>query len=379
LPRLWIDWPIGSPEERLAASGQRLPGLWQIDNPFLTRYRLGSGESLHTGLDLNLNSPHWNSDAGMPIYAPCDGIVAYSGSGGGTWGWLIVVAGQDDQGNVFYCRMAHVNHKQFKVPNKGDVVTMGQEIALVGNADGVYAGGADHLHFDVCYTALLGSHPNDWPGLNRAYLLANYADPVEVIKHQALPQVPKQEILAVTADGDGLRLRSGPGTNYTAITSFRAGTKLTLTETVTNGADVWRKVIAPKVGYSAEKYKGGIYLAPVPPPPPPQPKPVAYSRHSVHYMAGGNWDYWAAILRQRAAVGKPVPGMLICSMNWSGEPTPEMAIQAGALECIWRDYPGESRWAGWQDVQGSYQAGYDFVMHCRYPRETRQDVYPDHQ
>lgn len=135
----------------------------------------------------------------------------------------------------------------------------------------------------------------------------------------------------------------------------------------------------PQSGYIGRKSADGeIWLVPpsapiltFPQPPTiPQPSgwmPVPYPRHTLHYIAGGNWNNVAGWLKQRKDMGKPVPGLLLCSMGWSGEPLPENAIAAGAMEVIWRDYPGGSGWGNWADTAGSYQAGFDHVAHCRLP------------
>lgn len=109
--------------------------------------------------------------------------------------------------------------------------------------------------------------------------------------------------------------------------------------------------------------------------PPVEIKPAAYSRHTIHYMSGGNWDTFARAAQNRAAVGAPIPGVLICSLGWGGEPTPESAIACGIKEVIWRDYVGGSQWGDWQDEKGSYTEGYTHVLNMRLPTGSLASTY----
>lgn len=171
-----ITWPIGTQEQRdLALTG--IPKPWNNSNPYMNKYRFG----YHTGADFNLDEPHWNYDAGQPVYMPFDGQVVSSRIGAGkTWGWEIVTV-HNLEGITAYTRLAHVDHKTFNVPKVGDLVLCGQQVARVGNADGYYSPGGDHLHFDISLTGILGKDPSDWPGLNRTRLLRDYVDPVKLI------------------------------------------------------------------------------------------------------------------------------------------------------------------------------------------------------
>lgn len=194
-----IRWPFGTDEEdRLAIDG--LPGNWKVTNPFLNPYSFG----LHTGIDTNLNIPTYNLDKGAPLFAVDDGFISRSEMGDGkTWGWIIIL----DCGS-FECRYAHVNHKDFTVPQVGDVVKRGDIIAHIGNADGYYGTG-DHCHFDVSTTNVLTVNPSDWPGSDRARLVASYVDPVAFIidrkkASQPLPTISKAMAL------DNLVIRSTP-------------------------------------------------------------------------------------------------------------------------------------------------------------------------
>lgn len=175
-----VDWPIGTPGEREAARGE-LPGHWQVTNPFLNPYQIGGQGPihLHTGVDLNLNTPDWNADWHKPIYAPVSGTIIFAGPGLGSWGTIIVGDGIDPlSGEPFCWRAGHVEHP---IVQPGDTVVVGQPIAQVGDGDGYYAPGGAHLHFDISPSDLLRAKPNHWPGVNRQLLLLNYVDPVDFI------------------------------------------------------------------------------------------------------------------------------------------------------------------------------------------------------
>ena len=182
-----IDSPVGTPAER--ALGFVWPGAWFDWTPFGMRYEVVAGRwARHTGADLNLNEPHWNADAGAPVYAIADGKVTASRLGRSTWGWIIVIEHVNDEGNLFYSRYAHVNHIQFPVVKKGDEVTIGSVIAHIGNADGLYGDG-HHLHFDISHTKVLKSNPEHWPGdTTEAKLRRNYSDPRRfIMEHRTEP------------------------------------------------------------------------------------------------------------------------------------------------------------------------------------------------
>ncbi len=174
-----IDWPMGTAEERLAARGN-LPGDWKNSNPFGSWYEISKGVwNWHTGVDLNLNTPTWNADWHKPLYAIADGKVVFAGVGGGSWGHIIVCQHVDPlTGRAFYSRYGHVENTLVK---SGDSLTIGQQIAQVGNADGFYGQTGAHLHLDICITDLLSRFPNQWPGINQSQVLSNYVDPVEFI------------------------------------------------------------------------------------------------------------------------------------------------------------------------------------------------------
>lgn len=170
------DPPIGTREER---EGNKVwPGYWFDATGFAVRYYKGTPqEAYHTGADLNLNRPYWDADANSPVYAAASGMVTFAGRLTG-WGNVIVIRHDAlvTTGAVLFGRYSHVTDLRVKV---GDRVQRGQQIANVGNADGLFP---YHLHFDLSPTAVLEATPWDWPKLDLNRLLRDYVDPRKFIE-----------------------------------------------------------------------------------------------------------------------------------------------------------------------------------------------------
>lgn len=173
--QLGFDSPVGTAEERVGS--QIWPGTWFDATGFATYYT-AVGAAYHTGVDLNNNSPSWDSDRGAPVYAPADGVVTFSGTGSGTWGNLIVIRHDAlSDGTVMWTRFAHLANR---LVAEGDRVERGQQVSNIGNAGGKVA---YHLHFDLVKTDILENKPGHWPGLDLDAVYANYVDPKEFIQN----------------------------------------------------------------------------------------------------------------------------------------------------------------------------------------------------
>ncbi|GAB4570569.1 MAG: hypothetical protein Kow0077_04990 [Anaerolineae bacterium] len=177
-----FDVPIGTAEER--ASSEVWPGSWFDATGFAVRYRIGTpSEAYHTGADLNLNVPRWDTDAHSPVYAAASGVVTHADRLPG-WGNVIVIRHDPllKDGRVVYGRYAHVENIRVQV---GQRVSRGEQIANVGNAEGAFP---YHLHFDISPTTILQTKPWHWPKLALNDLLANYVDPRQFVLDNRPPE-----------------------------------------------------------------------------------------------------------------------------------------------------------------------------------------------
>jgi hypothetical protein len=268
---LLIDWPVGTPEERSIAH-DRLPGYFFDANPFLNWYEISPHNwNWHTGADLNANRPFWNADYHAPLYAIADGTVVFAGKGGGTWGQIIVVEHMDGVQPIY----SRVGHIEKPLVQTGDIIKLGQRIAQVGSGDGLYSGGREHLHFDICITDLLKRTANHWPDYRkgvaaaRAEILANYTPPIPYIAERKLANLPpdpkpQKETLYVLPAG-GLRLRTEPKTNGKILRLLPQHMALVILERREQGNYVWCKVVVSDVailGWVAEATidKRTVYL-----------------------------------------------------------------------------------------------------------------------
>lgn len=171
------DAPIGTSTERRGS--QIWPGNWFEAIEYAQLYNENTPNvAYHTGADLNLNTPYFDADAHTPVYAAASGIVTFVGKLA-TWGNVIVIRHDPlvTSGQVMYGRYAHVETMRVKT---GDRVQRGQQIANVGNADGLTT---FHLHFDLSPTERLATAPWDWPRLNLERLQKDYVDPQTFIQN----------------------------------------------------------------------------------------------------------------------------------------------------------------------------------------------------
>lgn len=119
---------------QISAAGWTKPAVGRFTSSYGMRVNPVTGQyRLHTGADIA-------AACDTPIYAAAAGIVAKAGPADG-YGNLIVI----DHGGGISTRYAHMYNHGLQV-RVGDVVTAGQQIALIGsngNSTGC------HLHFEV--------------------------------------------------------------------------------------------------------------------------------------------------------------------------------------------------------------------------------------
>lgn len=170
-----FDAPVGTPEEREADS--LWPGEWVDANPFGNYYRLRDSYHYHTGADLNLNRPKWDSDRGKPVYAVASGTVTFAGRVR-TWGNIVIVRHDPLRpgGPSVYGRYAHLGEVLVERDRR---LQRGQQIGTVGRDE---YNGPYHLHFDISPTEVLFNNPGDWPGLDRGRLYRDYINPRQFIE-----------------------------------------------------------------------------------------------------------------------------------------------------------------------------------------------------
>lgn len=220
---MFVDSPVGTSAER--ATGKVWPGQWQDATGFGINTIAGYSDGYHTGADLNLNFPNWDMDKGAPVYTAASGTVLWSRNYMKSWGWIIVIHHVDDTGKNFYTRYAHLNHIDFPVISEGAVVTVGQVIGHIGNADGYYKD-ADHLHFDISLTDILATAPDHWPGTQKdsatlADLTLNYVNPRDfILAHHGTKTVDthKEEMRVIT---DSLLIRPEPNKSKLAVGALK--------------------------------------------------------------------------------------------------------------------------------------------------------------
>jgi len=161
---MYFQPPIGSVEER--NSGKIWPGTWDDATGFLNAKAPKYGYGIHTGADLNWNSPRWDADKLSPVYAIGDGIVTYAQAWPNVkyWGNIIVINHGIVDGKPLFSRYAHVTNIMVSVNQR---VRTGDQICQVGDGFTSLQGARHlffyHLHFDISTTTKLGEEPNNWP------------------------------------------------------------------------------------------------------------------------------------------------------------------------------------------------------------------------
>ncbi len=119
---------------------------------------LNGKAAFHEGID-------FRGRKGDPIYATADGKVTFAGNNGG-FGKSVKI----NHGNGYTTTFAHMHNYHVK---KGDYVSRGQVIGLVGNS-GRSTG--SHLHYEIAYR---GKHVNPAKFMKVANLTCKFDSPLE--------------------------------------------------------------------------------------------------------------------------------------------------------------------------------------------------------
>jgi murein DD-endopeptidase MepM/ murein hydrolase activator NlpD len=219
--------PVGTEEER--NSGKIWPGTWLDATPYGTEYRYG----IHTGADLNWNTPRWDADAHAPVYAIGEGKVTYAQRWPNPkyWGNIIVIDHGIVDGKPLFSRYAHVEN--IKV-SPGQSVSIGDQICQVGNGFGLFA---YHLHFDISTTKILLHEPQNWPAPKatpyyKGQLRKHYVDPRAWLQQAHVVEniTPKPTVWYVI-DPAGVPVRNNHGLSAEQVGSLSQGSELSIDET----------------------------------------------------------------------------------------------------------------------------------------------------
>lgn len=144
-----FDYPIGKPNAKGYYNAQKFQ------------------ENDHLGDDWN-GTGGGNTDLGDPIYSISNGYIKSSEKIGGGWGNVIRIV-HKYQGKYYESLYAHCDTLLLK---QGQWVTRGQQIATIGNADGIYWA---HLHLEIrnnIFMDIGGGYSNNTKG---------YLDPTQFI------------------------------------------------------------------------------------------------------------------------------------------------------------------------------------------------------
>jgi hypothetical protein len=236
--------PIGSPAER--ETGIIWPAKWEDKTPFDRLYQLGRTKVYHTGADLNLNFPHYNSDQHKEIYAIGDGTVTYAQRfpNPEAWGKLVIIDHGMVDGRPLFSRYAHVEAINVSL---GQPVRTGDEIAKVGNGDGLFS---YHLHFDISITEIFRTRPGHWPGRDRTSLRANYVNPQKWLQEHATSTGVIAPIIVSPAQNWyvsaslGLRVRQDHSTSAVQVGSLLYGSRVAIEdeERVDQDSYTWGRI-----------------------------------------------------------------------------------------------------------------------------------------
>lgn len=169
--------PVGTEAER--SSRDIWPGGWTDATGYLKKY----GHGIHTGADLNWNSPKWNADKHQPVYAIGRGTVTYAQLySRKLWGKIVVIYHGIVDGKPLFSRYAHLHTIDVFAEQ---TVTAGLQIGTIGDGEGLFTPKpgweGHHLHFDISTSEVLRKEPQNWPAPNSnpdpRLVMQHYVDP----------------------------------------------------------------------------------------------------------------------------------------------------------------------------------------------------------
>ena len=145
-----FDYPVGTP-------------ISQGGTGYVSAQKDGDGyydaqdflENGHCGEDWN-GEGGGNTDYGDPVYAVASGVVTAAGDYGPSWGNIITIEHQMKGATAPEYEIVESQYAHLSVMNvsKGELVTRGQKIGEIGNANGAYYA---HLHFEMRWNEKAGA------------------------------------------------------------------------------------------------------------------------------------------------------------------------------------------------------------------------------
>lgn len=253
---------------------------------------LGYTSGRHTGVDYN-GAGGGNADMGLPLVAIANGkVVAIENKTSIGFGWTTIIqhvlsptlSAQLGVASLFSRTM----HQQNIKVSVGQEVSIGQQIAEVGNSGTTYA----HCHIDLYKDTIEGGGVH-WR-YDKDTQLASYLDVYEYIDARLSPVDTETDLLPyqrVVADPAGVKHRTEPNTSSTLVTSnanpdgiWDQGEILDFAGYV-HGQSVENNNVWFKGRYSGGYMWSGVFnggsdttglenLDPVTPPPDPTPEPA---------------------------------------------------------------------------------------------------------
>lgn len=168
---------FASPVTGIVSNTPNVYGLdWFDATGYATFYKSNGVDCYHTGADLN--RPTYQ-DSGKQVYAADDGEIVFVGSVQGWQQSVVVIKHTLEDGSFVWTRYAHIKATGIVLSSH---IARGNRIGLIADYTPVGPQG-DHLHFDVAKIDL-GERPGDWPGIDKARLLASYIDPAMWLKER---------------------------------------------------------------------------------------------------------------------------------------------------------------------------------------------------
>jgi murein DD-endopeptidase MepM/ murein hydrolase activator NlpD len=107
---------------------------WRDANPFQRHYNTAPVPGYHLGADWTFGS----GAAELPVFAVAGGIVSSVQPNVSGWGNIVFIRHNTPWG-IYTSMYAHVYWASFGMPVVNQIVSKGQQIAVMGNANGSYA------------------------------------------------------------------------------------------------------------------------------------------------------------------------------------------------------------------------------------------------